>query len=192
MNTPFFKNSLLILAIFILYGCSTGTHIFNYDTQKKYSIYRFNDLRNLQFYLNGPITIANNEKSEKTDQSFDKDGTVYTNKNKYIIRKEIQIPASTPGVCVNYSANKMIEIDFGSGVILTFHPVDAIYSEHQDDVPSYWFVDYDQKILIDGILYYISETSGDRRPYLRFSGNITSKTIVEREKKRISGKKVNE
>jgi len=159
-------------------GCAPQRVAFTQGIRTQYDL-GSEDLKNLQYYVSGDITLQRDFRREEGEIS--KSHKLVTKEGGLV--EEVVIPAGTPGIATEVGESSLsVSFEPGSSLIFGSPPTDRD-PERKYKLSAKQWSDYYGEIVYDGKTFYAVEGSG--RAYLEVG--VESLDAVEKKKKVLPG-----
>jgi hypothetical protein len=159
-------------------GCAPQRVAFTQGIRAHYDL-GSEDLKNLQYYVSGDITLQRDFRREEGEIS--KSHKLVTKEGGLV--EEVVIPAGTPGIATEVGETSLsVSFEPGSSLIFGSPPTDRD-PERKYKLSAKQWSDYYGEIVYDGKTFYAVEGSG--RAYLEVG--VESLDAVEKKKKVLPG-----
>ena len=159
-------------------GCAPQRVAFTQGIRTHYDL-GSEDLKNLQYYVSGDITLQRDFRREEGEIS--KSHKLVTKEGGLV--EEVVIPAGTPGIATEVGETSLsVSFEPGSSLIFGSPPTDRD-PERKYKLSAKQWSDYYGEIVYDGKTFYAVEGSG--RAYLEVG--VESLDAVEKKKKVLPG-----
>jgi len=159
-------------------GCAPQRVAFTQGIRAHYDL-GSEDLKNLQYYVSGDITLQRDFRREEGEIS--KSHKLVTKEGGLV--EEVVIPAGTPGIATEVGESSLsVSFEPGSSLVFGSPPTDRD-PERKYKLSAKQWTDYYGEIVYDGKTFYALEGSG--RAYLEVG--VESLDAVEKKKKVLPG-----
>ena len=159
-------------------GCAPQRVAFTQGIRTQYDL-GSEDLKNLQYYVSGDITLQRDFRREEGEIS--KSHKLVTKEGGLV--EEVVIPAGTPGIATEVGESSLsVSFEPGSSLVFGSPPTDRD-PERKYKLSAKQWTDYYGEIVYDGKTFYALEGSG--RAYLEVG--VESLDAVEKKKKVLPG-----
>jgi len=159
-------------------GCAPQRVAFTQGIRTHYGL-GSEDLKNLQYYVSGDITLQRDFRREEGEIS--KSHKLVTKEGGLV--EEVVIPAGTPGIATEVGESSLsVSFEPGSSLVFGSPPTDRD-PERKYKLSAKQWTDYYGEIVYDGKTFYALEGSG--RAYLEVG--VESLDAVEKKKKVLPG-----
>jgi len=159
-------------------GCAPQRVAFTQGIRTHYDL-GSEDLKNLQYYVSGDITLQRDFRREEGEIS--KSHKLVTKEGGLV--EEVVIPAGTPGIATEVGESSLsVSFEPGSSLVFGSPPTDRD-PERKYKLSAKQWTDYYGEIVYDGKTFYALEGSG--RAYLEVG--VESLDAVEKKKKVLPG-----